>query len=117
MATANLVLRFVVELVGIGALAYWGFNATGDGIGRIALMIGAPLVLIVIWATVVAPKTANGLSQPQKDVIGTVLLLVAAGALAAVGQPAAAVAFGAVVLVNWGLLVVFGERPVGLAAR
>ena len=117
MATANLALRFVVELVGIGALAYWGWSTPVAGLGRLALAVAAPLALIVIWATVVAPNAASGLTQPQKDLLGTALLLVAAGALAVAGQGTAAMAFGAVVLVNWGLLVLFGERVIGVAVR
>jgi len=117
MATANLALRFVVELVGVGALAYWGLNAPAAGVARIALTIGAPLALIAVWATVVAPSAASGLSQPHKDLLGTALLILAAGALALVGQRAAAAVFASVVVVNWVLLVLFGERVVGVAVR
>jgi len=110
MATANLALRFVVELVGLGALAYWGWAQEQLGaIARVGIAIVAPLALAVVWAVVVAPNTANGLTQPQKSTIGTVLLIVGAAALALAGQPTAALAFGAVVVLNWVLLVVFGE--------
>src|SRR5215213_4316046 len=110
MATANLALRFVVELVGLGALAYWGWAQEQLGaMARVGLASVAPLALAVVWAVIVAPNTANGLTQPQKNTIGTVLLIVAAAALALAGQPTAALAFGAVVVLNWMLLVVFGE--------
>ena len=108
MATANLALRFIVELVGVGALAYSGFQASSDGLIRTALAIVAPLALIVVWAFVVAPNATNALSQPQRDVIGTALLVLVAMALAATGQPAAAIVLGAVVVLNWALLIVFG---------
>jgi hypothetical protein len=114
MAIGNLALRFVLELVGVGALAYWGSQQPLPGFARLALALAAPAALIVVWALVVAPKTANGLNQVQKDAIGTVLLLAAAGVLALAGHPSAASAFAAVVVVNWMLLVHFGERPMEL---
>lgn len=110
MAVANLALRFVIELIGVGAFAYWGWQTGSAGLGRIALAIGAPVAFIVVWAIVVAPNATNALAQPQRDIIGTALLLLAAGALAAAGQPAAGVVFGAVVLLNWVLLIVFGQE-------
>ena len=109
MATANLVLRLVVELIGVGAFAYWGSQAPTVPIGRIALAIGAPLALIVAWVIVVAPNASNLLTQPQRDAIGTVLLVLAALALAAAGQRTVAVIFGAVVVLNWVLLLVLGQ--------
>jgi uncharacterized membrane protein YtjA (UPF0391 family) len=116
MATANAAFRFVVELVGVGALGYWGLQAAGEGIARIVLAVGAPLALIVVWAIVVAPNATNPLSQPQRDVIGTALLLAAAVVLAAAGQPVAAVVFGASVAVNWALLAVLGPGVFGRPA-
>lgn len=110
MIIANLAVRFIVELVGVGALGYSALQVPVAGPARVVLAIGAPLVLIVIWAIVVAPATANGLSQPQKNVIGTVLLVGAAIALAAAGQPGAAVVFGAVVVLNWLVLIVIGPE-------
>ena len=87
MATMNLVIRFLAELGGIAALAYAGFQVATPL--RAITGIGAALAFIVVWWLIVAPNTANGLSQPQKDLIGTALLLVAAGALAIAGQPRA----------------------------
>jgi hypothetical protein len=65
MATANLALRFVVELAGLASLAYWGSAQAQFGVGRVALAIAAPLALALVWAFLVAPNTTNGLSQPQ----------------------------------------------------
>jgi uncharacterized protein DUF2568 len=109
---AVLVIRFLVELAGIGAFAYWGWQTGPEGIGGILLAIGAALALIIVWAVVVAPKADNRLSQPQRDIVGTVLLLLAAGALAAAGQPTLALVFAAVVVIDWFALVVLGPAAV-----
>jgi len=109
MAIANLALRFVVELAGVGALAYWGSQAA-DGPEALVLAIGAPLAMIVAWAVVVAPKAHNALTQPQRDLIGTGLLLGSAAALLAAGHATVALAFGAIVVVNWIVLAASGEQ-------
>lgn len=109
MLLANLALRFIVELVGIGALAYAAYQVPLDGAARVAVTVAAPVALIVIWAVVVAPKARNGLSQRQRDAIGTGLLVLVAVALGLSGQVIAAAAFGVVVVANWVLGVVLGQ--------
>jgi hypothetical protein len=109
MAIANLTLRFLTELAGIAAVGYAGFQVAAPMPLRAAAGIGAALALIITWAAVAAPNTANGLAQAQKDVIGTGLLLVAAVVLALAGQVRLAVLFAVIVLANTGLLFVFGQ--------
>ena len=111
MTIATLAVRFLIEVIGIGAVGYWGFQAV-DGTGRVALGLGAALALIVVWALVVAPKATNPLTQTQRDLIGTGLLLIAAAALAMAGQPAIALAFAVVVVIDWLILVVLGPSAV-----
>ena len=108
MGMAALTVRFLVELLGVAAIAYWGWQTGPEGVGRIALAVGAAVGLILIWAFVVAPKAQNPLSQPVRDIIGTVLLLVSAAGLAAAGQPRLALIFGAVVVVDWIAMVALG---------
>ena len=103
---AALAIRFLVEVLGIVAVAFWGWQTGPDGIGRIALAVGAAVGLIIVWAFVVAPKADNPLRQQARDIIGTVLLLVAAAGLAAAGQPQLALVFAVVIVVDWLALVV-----------
>ena len=105
---AALAIRFFVELLGIVAVAYWGWQTGPEGIGRIALAVGAAAALIVVWAFVVAPKADDPLRQQARDIIGTVLLLVAAAGLAVAGQPQLALVFAVVVVSDWLALVVMG---------
>jgi hypothetical protein len=112
MAIANLALRFFVELGGVVAVGFWGYQAVDGSPGRILLAIGASLALVAVWVVVVARNADNALTQPQRDLIGTALLLVSAAALLAAGQPTAAVVFAAIVVVNWLLLIAFGPAAV-----
>ncbi len=107
MVVANLALRFIIELTGAAAFGYWGLNASSDAALRAAAGIGAPLVMIGLWSAILAPKASSFLAPAQKTLVGTVVLEVAAAALAASGQATLAVAFGVVVALNGILLLVF----------
>ena len=45
---ANLGLRFLLELVALAALGYWGYRAGDTGLARVALAIGAPMALAIL---------------------------------------------------------------------
>ena len=119
MATINLGIRFLLELAGIVAVVAWGLHASPEPLVAALLAVGAAVALIIAWGLIVAPNARNRIPQPRSDVIGTGLLIVAAAALSVAGQPALALAFAAVVLVNQGLLIVFraGPRAVLAAGR
>ena len=101
MATINLGVRFLVELAGVVAVAAWGLHASPEPLVAALLGAGAAAALIV------APNARNRIPQSRRDLVGTGLLLVAAAALSVAGQPALALVFAALVVVNQVLLIVF----------
>ncbi len=104
MALINLAARFGLELVGVGAVGLWA-AAMVDGMpARLVLGIGAGLAFVIVWALVVAPKANNGIPQDLRVVIGSMLLLVAAGGLALAGHPPAAGSFAIAIVLNTVLL-------------
>lgn len=114
MALATMTARFVLELAGVAALGYWGFQAAGPLPARLALAVGAALALIVVWARVAAPRATNGLGPSVRILIGSGLLLLAAGALAVADRPVAAAAFAVAIVVNTVLLFVVADESAGL---
>ncbi len=104
MVLANLAVRFVVELLGVGFVGYWGLSASDETIIRLVLGIGAVAVFAVVWGLFLAPNAHSGLTTVQKDILGTVVLLISAGALVVAGQPTAGLVYAAVVIVNAGFL-------------
>ena len=114
MTMGALAVRFLVEVIGIGAVAYWGFQSVDNTVGRILLGFGAALAMIVVWALVVAPTATNPLTQTQRDLIGTGLLLIAAAALAVAGQPAIALGFVTVVVIDWLIIMAIGPEAVAV---
>ena len=95
-----LVLRFLLELGGVAAVAWWGIRTGTDELSRALLSIGAAGSLIVIWGLVVAPKARNPLAPRTRWLIGSALLLVAAGSLWVVDAALAAVVFALLVVVD-----------------
>lgn len=100
-----LVLRFLLEVAGVAALAWWGIKAGSDDLSRAGLAIIAAGGLIVIWALVVAPKARNPLSPTTRWLIGTVLLMVAAVALWTVGPQELAILFAVLVAIDTAILL------------
>ena len=76
----TLLVRFLLELCMLGAVAYWGFK-TGDGTAMKALLgIGAPLLIAGVWGTFIAPKAT--VEVPTAVWIGLQAILFGGAALA-----------------------------------
>ena len=108
MAQLNLALRFLLELAGIAAVAYWGYNAS-SGTLRWILAVGAAVVLIAVWAVVIAPKADNRIPQDARILLGSAVLLIAAALLFTTDQRVPALVLGALVVVNSALIFVLRE--------
>ena len=104
MAIATLTVRFLVELAGFAAFAVSATQLLG---GPVAGLV-ASVAVIVAWAVVVAPKARNPLTQPQRDDIGTAILLLGSAALAVAGLPLAGVGLAVIVILNAIALRVIG---------
>jgi hypothetical protein len=110
MKTFNLILRFLLELSMLAALAYWGFNASQDTFVSLLLGLLAPFVAILLWWVFVAPKARQRLSDPERLFVEIILFAAAALGLLAAGQPILGLVFSVLVAVNLGLMFVFGQR-------
>jgi len=99
----NLAVRFfVVELGGLAAAVYWGWDATSGG-GQLYLAIAAPLAFIAVWGLFIAPRARVQVSKQVALAIELVLLALVAVGLASAGPVWLGIAYGAVALVS-GLL-------------
>lgn len=112
IATLTLALRFVLELTGLAALAFAGLQAF-QGPTRWLVAISGPAALSVFWAFVVAPGADNPIAPPLREVIGSLALLCAAGALALAGHPRLATVFAVLVITNTVLLATMRGHAVG----
>jgi hypothetical protein len=109
MRQANLALRFLLELAGIVAVGIWGYELASGPL-RWVLALGAPAVMIMLWARLIAPRAKIGIDQRVRIVIGSAVLLLAAGLFATTGAMTAAVAFAALIVLNTVLLFILGTE-------
>jgi Protein of unknown function (DUF2568) len=107
--SANLALRFILELCALGALGYWGYR-TGSGLLlKIVLTVGAPLLAAVVWGAFIAPKASVPVPIWLWLVLQALIFGLATAGLIATGHQALAVAFVLAVLINGALMYVWGQ--------
>lgn len=109
MKSANLALRFGLELAMLAAFGFWGF-AVYDAIWFWIAGFGAPLVIATIWGMWIAPKATRRLPDPTRLGIEIVLFTIAALCLATAGAPGYGLAFAALEAANLALLVLWRQR-------
>jgi hypothetical protein len=100
----NLTLRFILELVMLYCLGYWGWTQH-EGVVRVLLGIGVPIIAATLWGVFRVP------GYPKDAVVavpGWVRLLLewslftaATAALYAAGQEQWALIFGVVVILHY----------------
>jgi Protein of unknown function (DUF2568) len=96
----NLATRFfVVELGGLAAAAYWGWEAT-SGPGRWYLAVAAPVAFIAVWGLLLSPKARVQVSKPVALAIELALLALVAAGLASAGPVWLGIAYGLVAVVS-----------------
>lgn len=105
----NLAMRFALELAGVAAAAYLGSYIVPAGWRLVGGIAGA-VALAAVWGIFLAPKANSPIPLTARELIGTVLLLGVAAAMAASGQLWLGLGFGALLIANQVALLAFGPR-------
>ncbi len=108
---ANEGLAFLLELILLGALAWWGAQAGTSLAASVLLGVGAPLAAAVVWGLFASPRARIRL--PMAGVLAVKVLAFAAGAAAlyAVGQHVLAICLAVVALLNTALAAADRNAP------
>lgn len=93
-------LAFLLEIVALVLLAYWGFHVGSNTAVQWLLGLGAPAVMIVVWGTFAAPKARVKLPLAGVMAVKVVVFAAATAAGYAAGWRAFSIVFGVVALVN-----------------
>ncbi|MBI5032342.1 MAG: YrdB family protein [Chloroflexi bacterium] len=93
-------LSFILELVMLAALGYWGFNTGDAAITKIGLGIGVPVLVASVWGIWLAPKSSRRLREPFHLGLELIIFCLAILALGAAGQPNLAIIFGIIYAIN-----------------
>jgi hypothetical protein len=97
---ANLVLRFLLELVMVVALAWSGASLASGMWPSIAAGVLAPVVAVGLWGWLMAPNSAHRLPDPVRLVAELALFAATGLAVAAAGRAALGIVFAAVAAAN-----------------
>jgi hypothetical protein len=106
LENANLLLRFLLELGALAAVALWGWK-TGDGVLRFVLPVAAVAAVVAVWALFVSPKAKIELPLAARLVVELGVWLAAGTALWASGYETLALAFTLVAVVSGSLNAVW----------
>jgi hypothetical protein len=93
--TANEVLAFVVELVALGVLGYWGLKA-----GGVVLAAALPVAAAVLWGLFAAPRARYKVPLAVQLAVKVVVFGASIVGLLATGHPVLGTVFAVLVLVN-----------------
>lgn len=115
MRSLNLLVRFLLELSALAALAFAGSRSAQHSVA-IVLGIAAPCCLAILWSLFAAHKARFALPRPAKALVGLVLLEASAAALAIAGGHVLAAVFAVLIVVNSRLLYVWRQDEVDAAS-
>jgi Protein of unknown function (DUF2568) len=108
MKSANLAVKFLLELAAFAAFAYWG-AATWTGAVSIVAAIAAPALAVAVWSVYAAPRSPRRLRLAARAPLELAVFGLAVAALAVTGAIVLAIVFGVVAAVNAALLLLFGQ--------
>ena len=106
----TLLVRLLLELCLLGALAWWGFETGDSAVAQWALGLGAPLAAAVVWGMFIAPKARYPVPLSVWIGLQVVLFGAAALGLAAVASTALAVVFVIAVVLHGAAMAALGLR-------
>jgi hypothetical protein len=107
--SANLGLRFILELCALAALGYWGYRTGGTTLAKLGLAAGAVIGTAVIWGTFVAPNASVAVPGPVHVLLQVLVFGAAAAALYTLHRPTMASVFAVTVVANAALMAPWGQ--------
>ncbi len=109
VAAVNLGLRFCVELATFASLGYWGASINASVALRTLLAVAAPLVAIVAWSRLLAPRAPRRLAGVAALVVELSIFASAALALVSSGLGTVGLLYASLAVVNAILTRSFGQ--------
>lgn len=100
LRAANETIAFLLELLMLAALGWWGAKSGSSLAGSVLLGAGAPLAIAVVWGLFAAPKARIRLPMAGVLAVKALAFSSAAAAIYALRLHTAAVLFAAISLAN-----------------
>ncbi|WP_370094683.1 YrdB family protein [Streptacidiphilus sp. MAP12-20] len=96
-------LAFAVELVALGALAWWGFHAGSGIVVHLLLGLGAPALMAWTWGMIAAPRAKYRVPLLLVLCYKVLVFALASAAVYVTGAHAFGLVLGVVALINTAL--------------
>lgn len=103
-------IAFLLELLVLVVLAWWGFSRDAGWAGSLALAVAAPAAAAVLWGMFAAPKARFTVPLAAQLGVKAVVFGAAALALLALGQRLPSLWFAVIVVVNTALATYYRAR-------
>lgn len=110
MQSANLALRFLLEIAALAAVAWTGYQIVDAVPLRWILPVVGVGVFVALWGTFVSPRAPQRLRDPAKAVLEGFLFAAAASALVFAGLPGLGVLLAVFAAGNIALMFYFSQR-------
>jgi hypothetical protein len=99
MKTANLTLKFLLELAALASFAIWGAESESGGLA-VAHALIAPLIVALLWGRFAAPRSRHRLPHATRIPFEMSVFALAVVALAVSGHGAWAIGLGVAMAIN-----------------
>lgn len=100
----NNACRFILEVIAILSVGYWGLKLNSIGAWRYIVGVCAPLIIVVVWSVWGAPMAEHRLDGFYRLVLETIIFSIAVACLYATHQKSLAVVIGIFMFINTVLL-------------
>ncbi|OME89732.1 MULTISPECIES: YrdB family protein [Paenibacillus] len=107
----NLAIRFILELILLFSIGYWGFHYGSGLMAQVALGIGLPLLAAVIWGMTISPKARIKLPHAVVLLIEFLIFATAVACQVSSGFITFAIVFAFVALVNRLIVIKWRMQP------
>ena len=109
VAALNLGIRFCVELATFASLSYWGASINTSAALRTILAVSVPLVAMVAWSRLLAPRAPGRLSGPAALIVELSIFAIATWALVSSGMGLVGMIYASLAVINSFLTRAFGQ--------
>ncbi|MFK0167976.1 YrdB family protein [Streptomyces sp. NPDC090306] len=105
----NLGVLFLIELAALAAVSYWGFTRDVRTPAAWLLGLGAPAVLVVLWALFGSPGASHKTRGAVRVAFEVLWFGAGVAALLLAGAPVSALVLAGVVVLSKGLAVLWHQ--------
>jgi Protein of unknown function (DUF2568) len=108
LKSANLALKFLLELAALASFAIWGADSESGALA-VAHAFLAPLIVALLWGSFAAPRSGHRLPRATRIPFELTVFALAVVALLTVGHTAWAIVLAVVTAINAAVLTALDQ--------